>query len=169
MTTKETANDVLLSEPTVITLSTGTKVRVERLKMRQTLRAIRVLTTGAADVLSTFEFDAEDQEGLAANLLAALAFAIPEAEDEAIDFLQSMVSPFDLIEEPKTKAEKSFNVDLYKKLEKELYNPELDDAISIIEVVVKNEGPHIAELGKRITLLLPTAVATSEAKQSKKK
>lgn len=167
MTTKETANDILSAEPTVLTLSTGTKIRVERLKTRQTLRAIRVLTTGAADILADFDFNSEDEGGMAASLLAALIFAVPEAEDETIDFIQSMVSPYDLKADPKTKADKLYNADLYKQLEKELFNPELDDLISIVEVIVKLETPHIAELGKRLMLLLPTAkVVAQKSKKS---
>lgn len=167
MTTKETANDVLSSEPTVITLSTGTQIRVERLRTRQLLRALKVLTNGAADVLAGFSFDGEDEDGFAANILASLIFAVPEAEDETIDFIQSMVAPADLIDEPKTKADKLLNADLYKKLEKELFNPELEDLISIVEVIVKNEAPHVTALGKRLMLLLPTAQAVATTKSKK--
>lgn len=167
MTTKETANDVLSSEPTVITLTTGTKIRIERLRTRQLLRALKVLTNGAADVLAGFSFDSEDEESFAANILASLIFAIPEAEDETIEFVQSMVSPAELVDEPKTKADKLLNADLYKKLEKELFNPELEDLISIVEVIIKNEAPHVAELGKRLMLLLPTAKAVATKKSDK--
>lgn len=167
MTTKETANDVLASEPTILTLSTGTKIRIERLRTRQLLRALKVLTNGAADVLAGFSFDGDDEEGFAANILASLIFAVPEAEDETIEFIQSMVSPADIIEEPKTKADKALNASLYKSLEKELFNPELEDLISIVEVVVKNEAPHVAELGKRLMLLFPTAKAVATKKSKK--
>lgn len=168
MTTKETANDVLASEPVVITLSTGTRISIERLKTRQLLRALRVLTTGAAEVLADFKFDAEDEEGMAANILAALVFAIPEAEDETIHFIQSMIKPADIKEDVKTKGDKLYNEDLYKSLEKETYNPELEDLISIVEVIVKNETPHISALGKRLMLLLPTATAVATKKSNKK-
>jgi len=167
MTTKETANDVLASEPTVITLSTGTKIRVERLRTRQLLRALKVLTNGAADVLAGFSFDSEDEDGFAANILASLIFAIPEAEDETIEFIQSMVSPADVIENPTSKAQKKLNEDLYRSLQKELFNPELEDLISIVEIVVKNEAPHVAELGKRLMLLFPTTKVVATKKSQK--
>ncbi len=169
MTTEETANDVLSSDPTVLTLSTGTQIRVERLKTRQLLRAVKVLTNGAADVMSGLQFDSEDEDGFAANILASVLFAVPEAEDETIDFVKSMVSPAGIIEHPKSKAEKALNEDLYQQLDKELFNPELEDLISIVEVIVKNEAPHIVALGKRLMLLIPTkTVAPTPTKKSNK-
>ena len=44
-------------------------------------------------------------------------------------------------------------------LRAELRDPELDDLITIVEEVVKIEGPHILALGKRLAALLPTAQA----------
>lgn len=168
MTTEETANDVLSSEPTQLTLSTGTVIKIERLKTRQMLRALKVLTVGAADILAELDFEGKEADDLTTSVLAALIFAIPEAEDETIEFIQSMVSPADIVLEPRTKGDKLLNADLYKKLEQELFNPDLEDLISIVEVIVKNETPHVAALGKRLMLLLPKT-KTVATKQSKNK
>ena len=65
-----------------------------------------------------------------------------------------MVSPAGYIEKPRTPEQAQANADLYDKLVAELANPDLDDLMTIVELIVTNEAPHIMALGKRLMVLL---------------
>lgn len=152
MTTNQDTN-LLLSEGSTITLVSGTQVTVERIRTRQMMKLLRILTSGAAEAISTVMAGGEDAD-LSMNLLAALTLAIPEAEDETVEFIQSLVSPVNLIESPRTRPERESNEEAYERVYAEFENPELDDLLSVIECVVRVEGPHLAALGKRIGAML---------------
>lgn len=152
MTISET--EVLDIVPTDLTLSNGVKVTVSRLKTRETLKLLKILTKGAGYALSTIDLSG-NAEDFTETLLLAMAFAIPEAEEEAIDFIRFMVTPSELIQGSKlSKAEKEINEDLIAKFDELLDNPELEDLVDIFSEIAKNEGPHLQALGKKIALLL---------------
>lgn len=159
--------EAIQADPSICTLMDGTEVYVERLKTRQLFRLLKVLTTGAGEFLSTIQLSAEmNTEEFAGNLLAALVIAIPEAEDEAMEFIISMVSPVGIIEGKKlSDIETEINVDKYAHLQEILFNPEIEDTITIIERVIQVEAPHIQSLGKRLSLLLKTQQVATQAKQ----
>lgn len=159
MTSKaQTNNDVeaLTAEPNVITLTSGSVVRVQRLKTRQLLRLLKIFTAGAADALGSLEFDREDTEGFAQQLLALIVLSIPEAEDETIEFIQALILPARFEENPKTKAAKEANQKLIDDLYNETVNPEIEDLISIFEVVFRAEAEDMIALGKRVGALVKT-------------
>src|SRR5450755_3100809 len=91
--------DRLDPEPVVVKLSTGFEVGIQRLKTRQFFRLLKVLTRGVgpAMVQSGLDFG-KDQEGFGQNLLAMTLMAIPEAEQQFIEFLSSMCTPVALHE-----------------------------------------------------------------------
>lgn len=154
MTTSET--EIISGETTdTVTLSNGLEVDINRLKTRETMKLLRILTRGAGYALSTFNLTDGEQE-FAEQLMVAVVFAIPEAENETIEFIQAMASPSKLIMGAKSKAEKEINEELVTKYDEALTNPELEDLIVILEKVVQNEAPHIEALGKRIGLLMKT-------------
>jgi len=160
MTTSEI--DLLTSEPQTLTLVSGTEVRVLRLKTRQLMKLMRILTTGAGSALANVQLgDDSTPEQITTQLLAMLAFSIPEAEDETIDFIWSMVEPAKLITDPKSKPEHEVNEGLMENLRAEMTNPELDDLMTVIEAVVTIEGPHLASLGKRLGALFTMAQKVS--------
>lgn len=165
MTTKNTDIDNIDAAPEPLVLTTGLPVLVERLKTRQTMRLLKILTAGAGPALADLRFDGDDTEGMTAQILGTILFAIPDAEEETIDFVQSMVIPAGLIDSPHSKPEKEVNAELFERLARDLENPELDDLVSIIEVVVRNEAPHLAALGKRLGLLLNVARPTTAQKK----
>lgn len=155
MTTGNTDIDTLASESSNITLASGLEVEVQALRMRQTMGLLKIVTRGAGPILSELQFsDDMDAGAFAGTLIGAVILAVPEAEDETVDFIKSMVKPAGLISDPRSKPEREVNSDLLTRLSVELENPDLDDFVSIIEVVINSEAPHLVALGKRLTGLI---------------
>lgn len=156
MTTSEVdvlSEDTVVSTEGPIELSNGVKVDVNRLKTRETMKLLKIVTRGAGYALQTLDLSGESGE-FAEALIVSVVLAIPEAEDETIEFIQAMVRPTDLVANPKSKPEKEINADIEEKLAEALQNPELDDLVAIITRVVHVEAPHIQALGKNLALLL---------------
>lgn len=166
MTTENTEIDTLDPQPTPLALASGTKIEVERLRTRQLMKLLRILTRGAGDLLGSLSIDAETStEEFAGQLIGAVVISIPEAEDETIEFIQAMVSPLGLVP-VRTKGDREYNAKIGEALYEELQNPELDDLVTIIEQVVRNEAEHILALGKRLAVLLRAQRANSTARQN---
>ena len=71
MTTEVSETDVLLAEPTPLVLSSGLGVYVERLRTRQLMKLLKILTHGAGEALG--DLLSEGTEGdVAARLLGAV-------------------------------------------------------------------------------------------------
>jgi len=167
MTTGNTDTDTLEAEPTLLALESGTSIKVERLKTRGLMALLKILTRGAAEVLPTLKFDVETStEEFAGQLIGAIVLAIPEAEDETVEFINRMVSPANLHEGAKlTKVQQAENAQLDAELRLELVDPEIDDLVTILEQIIKVEAPHIVALGKRLALLLQVQRTSAVAKQ----
>lgn len=157
--------DVLDPQSNVVTLQSGTQVEIVPLKSRQLFKLLRILTHGVGDGLAALRFDPNDTDSaFAVKLVTTLVFAIPEAEDEAIDFINSMVKPVGLIERRDLDdAAKERNSELWAKVFYELDNPELDDAITVIEAMVKKEAPNLKSLGKRLGQMFSLAMKKAPA------
>lgn len=168
MTTENTPTDTdaILAEATPLTLSTGTNVRVQRLKTIQMLRLLRIFTKGIGDI-TALNLNVDDED-FGQTLLSIALMAIPEAEQETIEFVQSLVEPVDLIKEPKSKADREKNTEVLTAFFLETQNPELEDLIDILEVVIKNEAPHVIALGKRIAALVTAQTKSAAAKSGAK-
>ena len=170
MTTKNTPAEVtadvdaLSPEPDVITLSSGFVVRVERLKTRGMFKLLKIITRGGGPILMNMPLDFNDQEVFVQQLLAVLVMAIPEAEDEALDFLLSVTNPVELDSADRTEAGRKANEELLGRLVRELENPEIEDTFSIIEKVIQNEAGDIQALGKRLAAVLKVQMASLGAK-----
>ena len=164
-----TTETSIVGETTKLTLESGLEVNIERLRTRQLMRLLKIITVGAGDALTTITLGEDSsQEQFTSSLIAAIIFAIPEAEDETIEFLLSMVSPVGVVERAKTKRDREANEELYEELYREFQNPELEDTVEIISRVIELEAPHILSLGKRLGTLLKPALLSQEAKSSKK-
>lgn len=136
-----------------IVLSNGLTIEVNRLKTRETMKLLKIITRGAGYALTTLDLSGESED-FAQSLVLSIALAIPEAEDETIDFVRALVAPVGLVKNPKSKAEKEVNQGIFEQLDEALENPELEDLIEILTAVVESEAPHIQALGKRLALLL---------------
>lgn len=163
--------DALDPVPEQVKLQSGTVVLLEDLKARQFFKLLRILTRGAVPVLSDlslFKVNSDTSaEEFTTRLLTLLLLAVPEAEDETIEFVLAMVKPLGLIEGRKlNKQDTERNNELWAKLISELDNPELDDLVSIIEAVVQREAADIQALGKRLMGMLRLAQKTGQVPAS---
>ncbi len=156
MTTSEVdviSEDTAVSTEGPLVLSNGLKVDVNRLKTRETMKLLKIITRGAGYALSSLDLSGDNSE-FAEALIVSVVLAIPEAENETIEFIQAMVRPTELVANPKSKPEKEVNAQIEDQLVEALQNPELEDLVSIITRVVHVEAPHIQALGKNLALLL---------------
>jgi hypothetical protein len=162
----ETSNDVeaLSPSPDTLTLESGLVVRVEHLRTRGMLKLLKIVTRGGGPILMQMPLDFNDPEAFVQQFLAVVMMAIPEAEDETIDFLRAMITPADVVENPKTKADRQKNEDLIKRLVDETEDPEISDTIDIITRIVQNEASDIVALGKRLAATLKVQMPSLEAK-----
>lgn len=150
------------------TLKSGMDVEVTRLKTRQFFRLLKVFTHGASTALlqSSLDFNATGEE-FGQKLLMLVMFSIPDAEQETIDLVQSLVRPAGLHEGPPaslTDAQREGNAALWQRLGRELFNPDIDDLVDICETVIRQEAGDIQALGKRLTGLYRLAQKTGQDK-----
>src|ERR1700728_3624542 len=127
--------DALSPLPETYTLASGTTAVFEQLRTRQFFRLLRILTHGAGPLLLNQGGDLFAGEGSAfvAKFAVMLIMSIPDAEDETVAFLQSMVKPAGLVEGRKlTKTEAQTNDAAYQALRVELYNPDPSDVIDLV-------------------------------------
>jgi hypothetical protein len=137
--------------PSTFTLASGTEVNVARLKSRQFFKMLRIITHGGSQALGMMNFDASDTDEFVTQLTALVVFAIPESEEETIEFVKSMCEPANLAEDRKLAEEQR------RALRAELDNPELDDLVSVIEVIVRREGADLKALGTRLMAMMKFA------------
>lgn len=159
MADDESELDRLDPQVTEVKLVSGFPVEVVRLRTRQLFRLMRILTKGAGPALAQLNFGS-GQENFAAQLLGIIMLAIPDAETETIGFLQSMCKPGGLVDKPpaqQTKAEAKANQDAFERFNEELFNPELEDTIALLEAIVVNEAPDLQALGKKLQHLWQVA------------
>lgn len=144
-------------------LSTGFEIEYEELRARQFFKMLRILTRGAGPLMAEYpiDFNASGEE-LGQQLVVLLVMAIPEAEDEAIEFLKSMTKPAGL-ENARDDAARKRNIDKYNQLDIELDNPELEDLIDVITDIVQRESADLSGLGKRLRSLFSLAQKTGQA------
>lgn len=156
--------EVILPEDEYVTLSSGTKISLQPLKARQFFKLLRIITHGAGGMLLNMKFSGEDTpEEFGAKLLALVGFSIPDAEDEVIDFLLAMTKPVGLIEgKALNKQDREINNKLSEDLVAELYNPELEDLVTLVEAVVKREAEDLQALGKRLMAMFDLAKKTGQ-------
>lgn len=159
-------------EPAIVKLSTGYEVGIQRLKTRQFFRLLKVLTRGVgpAVVQSGLDFS-KDPEAFGQSLLAMTLMAIPEAEQQFIEFLTSMCTPSGLHEAHGrtrlSKQQAEDNQAAVADMMEELNNPELDDLLDLAEAIVRQEAPEIQALGKRVASLLELARKTGQLEDKK--
>lgn len=153
-----------------ITLASGTELILQDLKARQFFKLLRIVTHGAAPILPSLRMNADASvEEWTQQFLAVVMMAIPESEQETIEFIASMIKPAGLIEAPPSRRklsdeEKKINDALWDAVERDLANPELEDLVTIIEAIVRNEGDDLRALGKRLMGMFQLASKTGQIK-----
>jgi hypothetical protein len=156
--------EVIVPEDELVALSTGTSVRIQPLKARQFFKLLRIITHGAGGMLLNIQFSPDDTpEAFGAKLVALVGFAVPDAEDEVIDFLLSMTEPEGFKSGRKlTKDQKDANKQLLEDFMDEMDNPELEDIVTLIEAIVKREAEDLQALGKRLMTMFDLAKRTGQ-------
>lgn len=162
--------EVIIDEGDIVSLESGTRIRVLPLKTRQFFKLLRIITHGAGGMLLNLNISSNDSpEEFGAKLFALVGFAVPDAEDEAVEFIMSIVEPETLKSGRNlSKDEKKTNEELSNALFDELYNPELGDTLSILETVVKREAEDLQALGKRLMTMFSLAQKTGQIPVEKK-
>jgi hypothetical protein len=153
----------------VVKLSTGFSLEVQRLKTRQLFRLLKVLTHGAGPNLmqANLDFSGDDAQ-FGQKLMGLVVMSIPDAENEFIEFLASMVQPDGLVIRTKgklTKQENEDNAALWLRYNEELHNPDPMDLLDVVEVIIKQEAPDIQALGKRLAALFQAFSKTGADKE----
>jgi hypothetical protein len=175
MTTSKKNNDVdaLAAEPSDLTLVSGTVVEVQRLRTRQLFKLMKIVTRGASAALEDMELPGADADtsDFTVKLLGAVIASIPEAEEETIEFLLSMVLPKGTIHKPRSKADLAHNRAIFDELTDELYNPEIEDTINLLTHIIETEAEDMQRLGKQLLQIIQTttkspAVSSSSPKTS---
>lgn len=167
MTTGNNDIDTIAAEPTPLTLESGLEIKVERLRTRALMSLLKILTRGASEVLGSIKFGSDvSQEEFTGQLIGAVILAIPEAEDETIEFLNRMVTPAGIKEGRLSKADILANVELEERLRDELKDPDLEDLVTIVSEIITIEAPHMLALGKRLGALIRVQQTSETAKQS---
>src|SRR5690606_38273287 len=92
------------------------------------------------------------------------------AEDQAIDFLKSMVVPDGLeVARFNDKAARTRNNELEVALDDEMDNPPLEDTVGLIEKIVRREAPNFVKLGKQLMLMVDTLTPKTAPPEEKSK
>jgi len=161
---KTTDIEVITAEGDTVTLASGTEVVIQPLKARQFFKLLRIITHGAGGMLLNVKFSPDDNpEEFGAKLLALVGFAIPDADEEVIDFLLSMVKPAgEKTGRTLNKQDREANKALVDQLVEELYNPELEDLVTLIEAIVLREAEDLQALGKRLMKMFDLAKKTGQ-------
>lgn len=162
--------DRLDPPPETLTLSSGIEVRLLRVQTRQMFRLLRIITHGAGPNLVNISLDFNDDPAeFGQKLLTLILFSIPDAEQETIDFLQSVCEPAaKSSKRPRdmTKAEQDADLALWTDLNELLYNPPPGDTIDIIEAVARREAADLRALGKRLAAFLQLAQKAGQLRQA---
>ncbi len=153
--------------PEQIKLVSGNFVEIQDLKARQFFKFLRIVTHGALPLvqdMSLFRLGGDmDADEFGARLLSIMLLSIPDAENETIEFLESMCKPAGLIEGRNlNKQDTERNNALWDAFARDMANPELDDLISLIEAIVKREAADIQALGKRLQAMFNLAQKTGQ-------
>lgn len=139
----------------------GVRAEIQPLKMRQLFRFLRIVTRGGAQFLPSLDLSSGDPDQFGTQLLSIALLAVPEAENEAVDFLVSVTQPVGLEEETTNEAKKR-NQERYDRLARVLDNPDPGDVVTVIETVLAREKDDLVALGKRLQGAFNVAVKAGQ-------
>lgn len=149
-------------EPVVVTLESGRQYQIVRARTRQIMKGLKVLTAGAGPLILQSLGQNLGNAGFGDQLMAALIMALPNADNEVVEFIQSMCLPVGLQTDKrgevlgrKAREERAaHNAAIWEHTAEDLGNPRPDDLLTIIEAIAIQEAPEIQALGKRIAEMI---------------
>lgn len=124
--------EVIVPEPGRVVID-GIDCQIRRLKTREFLLLMRVITKGLGSGLSAVSIDFTDEESVGRDLAALMVLALPNAFEEFVEFLQAIVEPVD----PRK------NAALAKAIGD---NPDVDVLLDVFEVMAVQEKDDLAAL-----------------------
>lgn len=163
--------DAISPDVELLVMTTGFELEIVRMQTRQFFRLLKVITHGAGTKLIQEGLDFEaPPEVFGARLLMIIAMSIPDAETEAINFLQSVAQPAGLHggiygKQPSQMSKQEVLDDnaLWDRFREELFNPDPMDTLAIIEVLARREAEDVQALGKKLRAMLEIFTKTGQA------
>lgn len=155
MTAEKTEIDAIDPVSDVYVMDDGFEIRVLPLRTRQLLKLLRILTRGAAPLFEDFSgaLLEGDPDEISGRLIGLMVFAIPEAEDETMEFLRSMVEPVSLAS-GLSKQSREKNNAAQAEVDERMDNPGLTDVFGLVRMIISRESGELAALGKQIAAML---------------
>jgi hypothetical protein len=108
----------------------GVAARVGRLRSREVFALAKIISAGLGGGIPNLDFD--DEEELKGQVVGLMIVALPNAVEETVAFLMSVVHPVNSKDE--------------RKLRSILNNPAPGDLIKIVEVLVDQEAGDLIDL-----------------------
>jgi hypothetical protein len=124
--------DVIVPDMAQTTVA-GIPVTVNRLKTRELLALLKILTSGLGTGLGQVRLDFSDSDTVREQLMGLMLLAMPNAVSETVLFLLTVVQPKDPAER------KALNV--------ALDNPDPADLLNVFEAVAVQEADDMVGLG----------------------
>lgn len=132
-------------------LVSGDWVSPRPLKMKELMAAFKVITRGAAMSMGALSYNLvmdSDNDELMETIIILLINAIPEAEQEVSELIRVLVDPLEPEEGWKNRDERH---EAERRIDEQLLgNPEIEDALTILTVVLSGEMDDIKALGKKL-------------------
>ena len=129
----------------------GVDCKVKRLKTREFLGLMRVLTAGLGGALGEVRIDFTDADSVGRDLSALFVLAIPNAVDEMVLFLTQVVVPTDSGQAGRVR----------KYLDD---NPDLDVLLDVFEVIAVQEKDDLSALAGKAQAMWSRLVPLYRAK-----
>lgn len=159
----------IIGSPPILTLSSGTRVQMRRLKGLALFKFLAIITAGLGpDVVDDLSLRDDLDEGeFVKRLLLMVGLAVPKAGAETMAFLRAMVEPVGMIHGVKlAKQDRQRQEAASKALDAELGDAELEDMLDIAVAIVQTEGPHLQALGKKVRTAVTLFRSTGQNRPS---
>lgn len=158
-------HDAVLGTPVLLTLASGTRVRLRPLKSRELFALVGIAISGIGTNLGeVFRLDPDaPTQVFMARFVGLLISALPDEADRTFAFLRMVVQPEQLVVDGRIdKAVKARNDALNAALDAELSNPDPLDTITIIEAIAANNAGDLQAWGKRLAGIWKVAQRTGQ-------
>ncbi len=125
--------DIDVIVPDVETISVaGIECRVRRLRSREFLTLLKVITKGLGPAIQSVKLSPDDPEELQGQLIGLFLLAVPNAIDEFAEFMFSIVEPVKSSDQPA--------------LTREMVNPDLEVLLDVLARIAEQEAGDLTVL-----------------------
>lgn len=161
-------HNAIFGQPDVITLTSGTQVRIRRMRLFELMALLDIAIGGLGDNLHRLRPSADESTGMyVAKFAGLLIAAMPKAREETQAFLRMVCEPVGKVTVGRIdNAVRDRNRALDATLDAELANPHPRDAIEIIKTIARNDGADLQELGKELVEVVMMAITSGQIPSS---